>query len=382
VSGDGDTERLRATPPRPRDGQEIPAEAAPAIAAPLPARALPNLRAMTIAFVASLGVGFLQIVIAWSAGIAVNDRAQGDTSRIFVGYLSSYHWWAMYMTVVPIWLASVLPSWRAFGELGTRRARIAGAIVAAISVTIALVLLIAPIQRALWSVPVGACQWNYLDCRPHAGSYSPALRGLLMVLGYLHELIGFSGLFFAIAGTLILAWLARDSSAPAMRDRMISLLLNQRLCLLAGLGYLILLRSSKISIYLAVSEQSHDASTLASRFLQWGSYVQVINSGTALNLTLGGTWLVMAFASHLVVAYTHVRPTLSDDAYGIWLVISEAARIAGRAFLSCLLGAIVLIVLPPPGWAPLVALMVVIAALLGHWVHDSRELTRLPRTRP
>jgi hypothetical protein len=32
------------------------------------------------------------------------------------------------------------------------------------------------------------------------------------------------------------------------------------------------------------------------------------------------------------------------------------AQIAGRAFLSCFLGAVVLIVLPPPVWAPLVAL--------------------------
>jgi serine/threonine protein kinase len=376
ASDDVDTERLRMIRPHPRERQAAPGEAAPAVAAPSPARPLPNLRAMTIAFVASLGVGFLQILIAWSAGIAVNDRAQGDTSRIFVGYLSSYHWWSMYMTVVPIWLASVLPIWRAFGELGTRRARITGSVMAAIGVTVALVLLIAPIQRALWSVPVGACQWNYLDCRPHDGSYSPALRGLLMVLGYLHELIGFSGLFFAIAGTLAFAWLLRGSSAPAMRDRMFSLLLNQRLCLLAGLGYLILLRSSKISLYLAVSEHSRDAITLASRFLQWGRYFQVIDGGTALNLTLGGTWLIVTFASHLLVAYTQVRPTLSDDAYGVWLVISEAARIAGRAFLSCLLGAIVLIVLPPPGWAPLAALTVVFAALLGHWVRDSRELTR------
>ncbi|HEY0480181.1 MAG TPA: serine/threonine-protein kinase [Kofleriaceae bacterium] len=374
VSDDGGTEgRLHL-----RDRHAAAAEAAPAIAAPVPARPLPNLRAMTIAFVASLGVGFLQILIAWTAGIAVNDRAPGE-SRIFVGYLSSYHWWAMYMTVVPVWLASVLPIWRAFGELGTRRARIAGSVVAAVCVTIALVLLIAPIQRALWSVPVGACQWNYLDCRPHDGAYSPALRGLLLVLGYLHELIGFSGLFFAMAGTLSFAWLLRSSSAPAMTDRMISLLLNQRLCVLAGLGYLILLRSSKISIYLAVSEQGHGAVTLASRFLQWGSYFRVINSGTALNLTLGGIWLVMTFASHLLVAYTLVQPTLSDDAYGIWLVISEAARIAGRAFLFCFLGAIVLIVLPPPGWAPLAALTVVVAALLGHWVRDSRELTRSRR---
>jgi len=28
----------------------------------------------------------------------------------------------------------------------------------------------------------------------------------------------------------------------------------------------------------------------------------------------------------------------------------------------------VLIFLPPPGWAPLAALTVVVAALLGHWV--------------
>jgi hypothetical protein len=157
-----------------------------------------------------------------------------------------------------------------------------------------------------------------------------------------------------------------------MRARTISLLLNQRLSLLACLGYLILLRSNKISIYLAVSDPSHDAITLANRFLQWGSYFKVIDSGTALNLTLGGISLVMTFASHLLVAYGQVRPTLSDDAYGIGLVISEAARIAGRAFLTCLLGAIVLIVVPPPGWAPLVALTVVFAALLGHWVRDAQ----------
>jgi hypothetical protein len=58
-----------------------------------------------------------------------------------------------------------------------------------------------------------------------------------------------------------------------------------------------------------------------------------------------------------------VRPTLSDDAYGVWVVISHAARIAGRPFLLSIIGAAVLIALPPPGWAPLLALLVVIAAL-------------------
>jgi hypothetical protein len=66
-----------------------------------------------------------------------------------------------------------------------------------------------------------------------------------------------------------------------------------------------------------------------------------------------------------VVAHTNVRHTLSDDTYGIWLLVREAARIAGRPFLLFVLGAIVLIVLPPPGWPPLVALVVVIAGVAG-----------------
>src|SRR6185503_11994353 len=206
-------------------------------------------------------------------------------------------------------------------------------------------------------------QWNYLDCGPRSG-FSPALRGLLMVLGYLHELVGFSGLLFAMVGVLVLSWLSRGPGTPAMRDRMIALLLNQRLCMIAGFGYLVLLRSSKVSIYLTVTGQSQDAGTIAGMFSQWGSYFYLINRGTALNLVLGGTWLIAAIASHLLVAYASVRPTLSDDAYGVWRVISEAATIAGRPFLYCILGAAFFIVLPPPGWAPLVALMVAIAALL------------------
>ena len=45
-------------------------------------------------------------------------------------------------------------------------------------------------------------------------------------------------------------------------------------------------------------------------------------------------------------------------------VISEAATFAGRPFLFSVLGAAVLIVLPPPGWVPLVAVMAAIAGLL------------------
>ncbi|HZJ64872.1 MAG TPA: serine/threonine-protein kinase [Kofleriaceae bacterium] len=341
--------------------------AAPAVAAPIPVRQLPNVRAMAIAFAASLSVGFLQILIAASGGIALNDRAEGDLPRIFIGYLSSYHWWVTYMIAIPVWLASAWPIWTAFGEIGTRRAKIVRAVALAAAFIITGMLLVAPIQRAIWSVPEGACQWNYLDCRPRGGSYSPVLRASLMVLGYLHELLGFTAWKFVMAGGLVLSWWMRGQRAPAMRGRILSLLLHQRLCMITGLAYLVLLRSSKVNIHLAITGEGPDAATVVGQFSQWGSYLHVINSGTALNLAMGGIWLVAAFASHLQVAYESVRQTLSDDAYGIGAVFSEAAAIAGRPFLWCVLGAIVFIALPPPGWAPLVAVMAAIAILVAWW---------------
>jgi serine/threonine protein kinase len=331
-------------------------------AGPWPVRHLPNLRAMVIAFAASLCVGFLQIFVAWTGGIALNDRAAGDAPRVFIGYLASYHWWVLYMVVVPIWVGSAFPVWAGFAALGPRGKRVRALLLAAAWVACG-VLMLAPIQKALWGTALEVCQWNYLDCRP-GSPYSPALRGLLMALGYVHEAIGFSSLMFAVFGVVVLAWSSRGSGAPAMRARMIALLLNQRLCMIAVLAYLVLLRSSKVSIHLTMTGESQDAVTIASMFSQWGSYFHVINPGTALNLVLGGIWMVMTIASHLLVAYTSVRPTLSDDAYGIGRVCSEAVTIAGRPFLYGVLGAAFFIVLPPPGWAPLVALMVAIAGLL------------------
>jgi hypothetical protein len=193
---------------------------------------------------------------------------------------------------------------------------------------------------------------------------------VLLVLGYLHELIGFAGLMFAVLGVLALAWLVREPGAVATRDRVRALLLNQRLSMLAGFIYLVLLRSSKVNIHLTVTGQSPDE--VFGRFLHWGSYFQIIDGGTALNLFLGGLWIAATFASHLLVAYASLRPTLSDDAYGVWVVISHAVRLAGRPFLVVLLGATVLIALPPPGWVPLLAVMVVIAAVAA--------VSRPPRT--
>jgi serine/threonine protein kinase len=331
-------------------------------AAPWPVRHLPNLRAMVIAFAASLCVGFLQIFVAWTGGIALNDRAAGDASRIFIGYLSSYHWWVLYMVVVPIWVGSAIPVWAGFAALDRRARRVRAVLLAAGFVATA-VLLVGPMENAIRGTALEICQWNYLDCRPRS-SYSPTLRGLLMVLGYVHQLLGFSSLKFALFGVLFLSWRSRGPGAPVVRDRIAALLLNQRLCMIAVLGYLILLRSSKVSIYLSMTGESQEAVTIAGMFAQWGSYFHVINAGTALNLVLGGIWMVTTIASHLLVAYANVRPTLSDDAYGIWRVCSEAVTIAGRPFLYCVLGAAVFIVLPPPGWAPLVALMVAIAGLL------------------
>lgn len=56
-------------------------------------------------------------------------------------------------------------------------------------------------------------------------------------------------------------------------------------------------------------------------------------------------------------------------------MFSEAAAIAGRPFLWCVLGAVVLIALPPPGWASLVALMAAIAILVA-WRRQRRDDTR------
>jgi serine/threonine protein kinase len=329
-------------------------------AGPRPARQLPNLRAMVIAFAASLCAGFLQIFVAGIGGIALNDRAAGDAPRVFIGYLASYHWWVMYMVVVPIWLGSALPVWAGFTALGPRGTRARAILLAGAFATCA-VLMLAPMRKAIWGTGLDVCQWNYLDCQP-SNPYSPALRGLLMTLGYVHELLGFTSLFFAAFGVVALSWQSRPGAA--MRERMIALLLNQRLCMIAVLGYLILLRSSKVSIYLTTTGESQDAMTIAGMFSQWGSYFHVINPGTALNLVLGGIWMVATIAAHLLVAYASMRPTLSDDAYGIWRVCSEAVTLAGRPFLYCVLGAAFFIVLPPPGWAPLVALMVGIAGLL------------------
>jgi hypothetical protein len=344
----------------------VPAPAEAAVAAPTgdaaaETRQLPNLRAMAIAFVASLSVGFLQAVISWMAGIALNDRAQPPAPRIFIGYLSSYHWWVSYMMVVPVAVASALPIARAFGELGTRRARLVGIAAAGAALATGAVFIVAPIVKAIYGTPAMVCQWNYLACRPASGSYSPELRVVLMVLGYLHELTGFTGLMFAVLGVLALAWLVREPRAVATRDRVRALLLNQRLSMLAGFLYLVLLRSSKVNIHLTVTGQSPDQ--VFGRFLHWGSYFEIIDGGTALNLLLGGLWITATVASHLLVAYANLRPTLSDDAHGVWLVISHAVRLAGRPFLLALLGAAVLIALPPPGWVPLLAVVVVIAAL-------------------
>jgi serine/threonine-protein kinase len=339
---------------------------APTLAPQPPLRRLSNLRATAIVFAASLGMGVLQMVIAWIGGISGSGRAEGALPRIFIGYLSSYHWWVSYMILVPV-IASCAPlTWIAFGDARTRRAAITRAIVFSVSCALAAGAVSSEVLRAVRVVPLEACQWNYLHCTPQGGGFSPTLRIVLVVIGYLHELVAYVGSLFTVLGVCALCWLLRGvRTSPAVSARLTSLLLTQRICTIGYIGYLLLLRSSKVGNYLIIVGKGYEQTTIIDMFSHWGGYFNVIAHGMVWTLCLGAAWILVTLATHLVVAHRNVRQTISDDTAGIWLLITETGRIAGRRFLLFILAAVVFIVLPPPGWPPLVALLGVIAALIG-----------------
>jgi hypothetical protein len=237
--------------------------------------------------------------------------------------------------------------------------------VLAIALAAATGTVMSEVLRVVTRVPLEACQWNYMHCEPEGGLDSPALRVLLMALGYLHEFLGYCGSLFTVLGVLVLSWLLRSSGGAALRAYVTSVLLDQRLCVIGYLGYLIILRTSKVDNYLVVTGKAHEQNTIAGMFSHWGSYPNVITHGMSWPLFVGAVWIIVTLASHLLVAHSNVRQRLSDDTHGVWLLLAETAKLAGRPFLWFILEAIVVIVLPPPGWPPLVAVGVVMIGLAG-----------------
>jgi len=322
----------------------------------LGARRLPNLRVTVVAFAICLAAAWLQLVVAWSAGILTSGHAVGEPPRMFIGYLASYHWWVTHTVLVPAVTACTVHTWTAFGALATWRAKLARLVVIVIALAIGGAIVLTEVVRVTRTIPLEACQWNYLHCQPEGEAYAPVLRMSLVILGYLHELLGYIGLIFTVFGVLMVTCLGRKPGGPSVVDRMAPHLFNQRLCIIGYLTYLLILRTSKVSLYLSL--QGQEQTTIAGMLSHWGSYFNVIAHGMSLNLLGGTLWLAAALVSHLVIAHASVRQALLDDSRGIWLVIAEAARLAGRPFLLFVLEAIVFIILPPPSWPLLVLLLV------------------------
>jgi hypothetical protein len=308
---------------------------------------------MTIAFTVSLMVGILQLLLAWFGGVASSERSLGTESHVFVGYVTSFHWWVSYVILVPTIVACTVPTWKAYARLGWRYREGLRYGVLALTLVIATVIVLPEVTRSILRGPFPSCQWNYQHCQPSNPDFSPAIRWGLVIIGYTHEFIGYAGLLFTVISVLVLC-AAQRTWSPLEQRRVFTLLVNQRLCVAAYVVYLILLRSSKVGIYLSVNGTDYARATTLDLLSNWSPYFQQIPHGMELTLLMGAAWTAIALVSHLVVAHANVRPSLSDDALGAWAVIVETARLVGRSFLVFMPVALFLIVLPPPGGLSLI----------------------------
>ncbi|MCP4601203.1 MAG: hypothetical protein GY847_11880 [Proteobacteria bacterium] len=334
-------------------------------------RSTAPLRRFFFAYFISLTIGILQLAIAHVGGLNQNGIAEGSPAgRLWVGYVSTFHWSASYITVVPLMAGCGVV---AVGEL-YRLSRLPGsgrlifAVTAVFALCTAGTLVGTEVYRSMYSTPDRYCQWNYLTCQLAAVQLSSASRKVLYALGYAHYFtayfFGFFGGFGVAIHVFMTARIVRDKKArisTVTRD----LLLCQRVILGAYLFYLVMLRSSKTQIYLLLEGNPLPAVSGVWQFLKGAdSYIATIAQNNLWRtLAMGGIWLIITYLTHCAgYAFNEIH---SDKPHGVnYLVDVQAGgyNLLGANFVAfagfCLIG----IALPPPTASHLVVLGVLLCS--------------------
>lgn len=251
--------------------------------------------------VACLLVGLGQMAIAQQGGLFYDGQISVNGKSInWYGYWSTYHWWITYLAILPIALWFAVPCVFECVRTGFSRRNIVP-LTAFVVLTLswACYYLGKDTVRSLTESPERYCQWNRLTAPPPV----PSDRSYQLILFWI------STVNYAVSATIVVAAsfgatcylvtaVVRRTLSQVSGAHVDMLLRGQRMSSLALLAHLVVLRSSKASLYLKSSGINLQVTKPAS-FLEYASvYEETLGRGLIDSLVLGGIGIMLAFASH------------------------------------------------------------------------------------
>lgn len=225
--------------------------------------------------------------------------------------------------------------------------------------------------RSFTGFPDEWAQWNDLLARPSGLMWSPHYRMAVLLLGYVHYFVAYGLCIACVIGALLAVSTIKVPQSLAARtasSRSLSeLLLSVKIVVAGWLFYLVLLRSSKVHMWLIYRNQPPSLDNIYDFLKGARPYFEASREGILTNILLGLLWSGVCFAIHVLST-----PILSASGQPRSATLGDMLE-KGRAgyeligspwigFLGlCLLG----IVLPPPsGWHFLAVLGIAIGAFL------------------
>jgi len=336
-----------------------------------------------VACLVSLAAGLSQLLLAWWGNLLWDTTWTRSADHVEVplfGYFATFNWWVPYITVVPVMVGSSVYAlttmrWLCDGSQMYRRGLLLSVLA---SVALPSVMVVREIVRSLTLEPTDWAQWNELRTQQPLGSaWLWQCRLALYLLGYFHYFVAYALSVACVTGALVASMTLRVPSLMAARDsvmrRLSDVLLSVRIVVAGYLFYLVLLRSSKVSMWLTSRGEAPALDKIYEFVTNARPYFEASREGVLVNIVLGFVWALTCVVTHVFSASIIDSSGQSNDTTleGILHRIKTGVGFMGTRtvpasfwigfFGICLLG----IVLPPPtGWHFIAVLGTVIGVFL------------------
>jgi hypothetical protein len=324
----------------------------------------------------SLCVGVIQLLLAWRGLLFWDAVWVTPTSHValpWFGYIANFQWWVPYVTSVPVMMGcstyGLSSIWQMSGASKKSRLAVVVAIVATTAVAVAMVT--HEILRSLTIAPDVWAQWNDMLSAPSNRPWLPQYRSALHFVGYAHYLVAYALSVSCVVAALALAVTYHaPQSLPlraAARRRLLDVIACVKVIILGYLLFLVLLRSSKVGMWLKAHHQPIELTRIYEFVKDAKPYFEVAREGILVDLLLGLLWCgIVVLICVLLGPIVVTREVPSDSVLdGVPARISTAYAVIGKPWLG-IFGLFLLgIVLPPPsGWH----LIAVCGTLLGGYL--------------
>ena len=309
-----------------------------------------------VAYLLSLVCGVTQVVLAWQGGLLWNSEWLRPTDHVTVpwfGYIATFAWWVPYVTTVPVMIAFAIYGLNALWDLSgiSKMSRWLLILALSLGFIVSTSLVAHEVVRSFTIMPDAWAQWNDLLAHPSASQWSPRLRTALHAIGYFHYLLAYALSLSCVFGALGIAMTYRmPRSLPSRltaKRRLLDVLISVKVIVASYLFYLVLLRSSKVAMWLQYRHEPVALDRIYEFLKDAKPYFEVSGEGIFVDLMLGLLWCLLCFVVCVLLA-----PAVATANLAGVLPLSErigmAYELLGKAWLGffglCLLG----IMLPPP----------------------------------